>query len=90
MTDAEEYHALAQRLIAVETKLDILLGQLTGTHRDHEDRIRALESRKDVAPQVVANAARIRALEQWRWLVTGAVAAGSSVIGAVLNQLLGS
>jgi hypothetical protein len=92
----QEYAGLRDRLVAVETKLDIVLDRLGDGHLDHEARIRALESRTDHADRVDANAAqirenaaRIRGLERFRWAVTGAAATGGGALGALVAQLIG-
>lgn len=89
-TPTRDFDAVRDRLVAVETKLDIVLGQVTGVHQDHETRLRALESRADTVAMVRENTARIRALERFRWVVTGAAATGGGALGALVAQLLGA
>lgn len=92
----QEYAGLRDRLVAVETKIDIVLARLGDGYADHEGRLRALELRPDRTRELADHAAdlaqltsRIAQLERFRWLLTGAAAAGGGTLGAALVQLLG-
>jgi hypothetical protein len=96
MTTEQEYGTLRDRLVAVETKIDIVLVRLGDGHTDHEARIRALEARPDHARELAEHTAdmaqisgRIRGLERFRWVMTGAAATGGGALGALVAQLLG-
>lgn len=82
-----EYGALRDRLVAVETKLDLVLERLGDGHSDHEARIRALEQRVD--PSNVDHEARIRRLERMVWLAAGAASAAGGALGAWMSAVAG-
>lgn len=84
----QEYGELQERMTRVETKLDLVLGQLTGTHQDHEIRIRGLEQRVD--PTSGDHEFRIRKLERVMWIVAGAAATGGGAVGSLVASLIGS
>lgn len=93
----EEFSGLRDRLVAVETKIDIVLARLGDGHTDHEARLRALEARPDNSRELAEHAAdlaqvtnRVATLEKWRWLITGAAAAGGGTLGAFFASLMGA
>lgn len=50
--------------------------------------LRSLEDHKtEITKRYDDHDSRIRALEQWRWLVVGAGAAGGSAVSFLLNKL---
>jgi hypothetical protein len=89
MSTHEEYGQLRDRMVAVETKLDLVLAQLAGTHADHEARIRFLEQRVD--PSNAEHERRITALEHWRLKLIGAALGGGGIgggVGAAITAIL--
>ena len=88
VTSHEEWGLLRDRLVAVETKLDLVLGQLVGTHQDHEARLRVLEQRVD--PSNVDHESRIRKLERAMWIWAGAAGMAGGGLGAFLANVLGA
>ena len=96
MTTEQEYGNLRDRLVAVETKIDIVLVRLGDGHTDHETRLRILEAKPDTARELADHTAdiaqltkRIAGLERFRWVMTGAAATGGGAFGALLTPLLG-
>lgn len=81
----EEYGVLRDRLIAVETKLDLVLTRLGDGHSDHEVRLRTLEQRVD--PSNVDHEARIRKLERMIWVASGAASAMGGALGAWMSAV---
>jgi hypothetical protein len=81
VTPADEL-ALVERLIRIDTKLDVALAQ----QADHEGRIRALE--QDNSPGGhMDHEGRIRRIEKL-WLAAGTAAAGGGVLGQLLAALV--
>lgn len=95
-------------------RIDANVRQLLDVDRDHEIRIRAVESRTDHTAQLASIGAqltaldakiaasdervdtklagvddRLRGVDRWRWLVSGAFAAGGTGLGAALTAFLG-
>lgn len=68
---------MQDRLVRVETKLDLLIAELHPRHSDHEARIRALE--------VALSDVKVRVA-----LVAGGTGTVASVITAVLAHYLGA
>lgn len=85
MTSAGEPSAMIERLIRIDTKLDVALAQ----QADHEGRIRALEE-DNVRGGHHDHESRIRRLERSAWLLAGAAAAGGGVVGSIVGPLLGN
>lgn len=82
VTPADEL-ALVERLIRIDTKLDVALAQ----QADHEGRIRALE--QDNSPGGhMDHEGRIRRIEKSMWLAAGTAAAGGGVLGQLLAALV--
>lgn len=83
MTPTSDELALFERLIRIETKLDVA----NGNHLDHENRIRALE--QDNTPGGHQDhESRIRRMERSIWLAAGAAAAAGGVVGQIIGPLL--
>lgn len=83
-----EYDALRDRMIAVETKLDLVLARLETSAVDHEQRLRQLEGR----PVTMDHEERLRLLEtrtaSWRGALVaanGGLATLLAVIALVIN-----
>lgn len=82
----------------VETQLRVIaadLARLVARDDDHEIRLRAVESRADTSAQLTrvetkVNTVDVRltAIEKWRWLTTGATAAGGSALVLAVNNFL--
>ena len=87
LTTDQEYGQLRDRLVAVETKLDLVLDRLGDGHTDHETRIRALEQRVD--PSNMDHETRIRRLERTVWLAAGAASAAGGALGAWFSAVVG-
>lgn len=87
LSGTQEYDALRDRMIAVETKLDLLLAQLGTITADHEVRLRSLEGR----PLSTNHEDRLRQLESrtasWKGGIVAATS-GCSVILAVLALVI--
>ena len=82
---AEQLPGLIERMIRIETKLDIA----NERHLDHEGRIRALE--QDNTPGGHQDhESRIRRMERSLWLLAGAAAAGGGIVGSLVGPLIGS
>ena len=82
---AEQLPLLIERMIRIETKLDVS----NGNHQDHETRIRALEI--DNTPGGHADHEfRIRRLERSVWIAAGAAAAAGGILGSILGPLIGN
>lgn len=80
---AEQLPGLIERMIRIETKLDIA----NERHLDHEGRIRALET--DNTPGGHQDhEGRIRRLERSVWLAAGAAAAAGGVVGQIIGPLI--
>lgn len=80
---AGEPSAMIERLIRIDTKLDVALAQ----QADHEGRIRALE--QDNSPGGHQDhETRIRRMERSLWLLAGAAAAGGGIVGSIVGPLL--
>ncbi len=96
MNTHQEYGALQDRMTRVEVKLDLVLGQLGGTHQDHETRLRALEHRVDPGESDGARHARedhekrLRRVERWMWAVSGAAAVLGGAVGSLFGPLVGA
>lgn len=93
-TTTEGIDAVRDRLVVVETKLDMVLRQLDGSHSDHEARIRALEQRVDPphaehADRLVDHESRLRRLERTVWLAAGAAAAAGAGLGTFVASAFG-
>jgi hypothetical protein len=93
-TTTEGIDAVRDRLVVVETKLDMVLRQLDGSHSDHESRIRALEQRATSAPtehteKLVDHESRLRRLERTVWLAAGAAAAAGAGVGTFVASAFG-
>ncbi len=72
-----------ERLIRIDTKLDVALAQ----QADHEGRIRSLE--QDNTPGGHSDhETRIRRLERSVWIAAGAAAAGGGILGSIVGPLL--
>lgn len=83
---------VVERLVRIETKLDVLVVQTTTDRtrlEDHEVRLRELE-RTGVAPDVADHEIRIRGIERWKYalpiasiatLLTGTAAIIASIKG---------
>ncbi|MFC5997103.1 hypothetical protein ACFQE5_23095 [Pseudonocardia hispaniensis] len=89
ITPAPDYAALSDRLVRVETKLDMVIDRLDGSHDDHEDRIRALEQRPNPAVIAVDHESRLRRLERAVWVASGVALVGGGLVGGVVGPLLG-
>lgn len=75
---------LVERLIRIETKVDVALNQVT----DHEGRTRALE--QDNTPGGHQDhEARIRKLERSVWIAAGVCSGLGGVLGSVFGPILG-
>lgn len=74
------------------TKLDALTGQMTDLRvlvATVAGDTKAILGRIDAHDRArVDHEQRIRSLEQWRWLVTGAAAVGGGAVGAALSAAL--
>lgn len=57
--------------------------------RDHENRLRMIESTRMAAADVAKLEDRVRELEKWRWLVLGAAVAGGGGAAALARAVLG-
>jgi hypothetical protein len=87
--------AVVVTLARIETKLDGVLSQ----GADHESRIRKLESIDHDARIAVLEKhsttsgsdieGRLRALEKWRFVVMGALAAAGGTFGALIDKFTG-
>lgn len=101
---AGEPSALIERLIRIETKLDVNNatqldheGRLRsletdntpGGHLDHETRLRRLE---DEVPPGSRNdlETRVRRNERALWVIAGAAAAGGGIVGSILGPIIGN
>lgn len=80
---AEQLPSLIERMIRIETKLDVS----NGNYQDHENRIRALEQ-DNVSGGHQDHEGRIRRMERSLWLAAGAAAAGGGVIGQLIAPLI--
>jgi hypothetical protein len=96
---------LGTKLDGVAAAVDSLATAVSTQHGDHEGRMRLLEGRpapdKDLSdhearlrvlearPIDPSIPGRVRALERFRWLVTGAAAAGGGVVGGIVTAILG-
>jgi len=81
---AESTPALIERMIRIETKLDVF----NTSGQDHEARIRALEQ-DNIPGGHGDHESRIRRLERSVWLAAGAAAAGGGIVGQLITPLLG-
>jgi len=80
---AEQTPALIERMIRIETKLDVF----NQNGADHESRIRVLET--DNTPGGHQDhEGRIRRLERSVWLAAGAAAAGGGIVGQIIAPLI--
>ena len=75
--------ALIERLVRIETKLDLGNSQ----YADHELRIRDLE-RDNVTGGHADHELRIRRVEKSLWLLAGASAAGGGLVGSMVAPVL--
>lgn len=80
---AEQTPALIERMIRIETKLDLF----NTSGQDHEARIRALETDNTPGGHL-DHESRIRRLERQVWLAAGAAAAGGGVVGQLIAPLI--
>ena len=75
--------AVAEPRATLSTKLDSLADRMEPRAADVEARLRVLEGdRPDPSHE-----ARLSKLEQWRWLITGAAAAGGGAAGWLTSTL---
>lgn len=81
---AEQLPGLIERMIRIETKLDVA----NGNHQDHENRLRTLEN-DNVLGGHQDHESRIRRLERSVWLAAGAAAAGGGILGSIVGPLIG-
>jgi hypothetical protein len=82
---AEQLPGLIERMIRIETKLDVS----NGNHQDHENRLRMLE--QDNTPGGHQDhETRIRRMEKSLWLLAGVAAAGGGIVGSIVGPLIGS
>lgn len=83
----QEFGDLRDRLVSLETKVDLVLDRLTMATEDHEVRIRMLEGR----PATADHESRLRELEgrtaTWKGAIV-AVTSGLSALMAVLALVL--
>ena len=93
---AEQLPGLIERMIRIETKLDVI-GQ---NHTDHEGRLRLLEASSAAVANIEGrlqsgvttfndHESRLRSLERRMWVTAGVALLGGSVVGAVLGPILG-
>jgi hypothetical protein len=75
--------ALFERLIRIETKLDVS----NANAADHEGRLRALELTTPTGGHQ-DHEIRIRRVERSVWLIAGAAAAGGGIVGQLIAPLL--
>jgi hypothetical protein len=99
---AGEPSALIERLIRIETKLDVSnttqldhegrirsleIDNTPGGHQDHEARLRRIED--EVPPGSRKDLEiRVRRNERALWIIAGAAAAGGGIIGSILGPLI--
>lgn len=83
MTPTSDDLALFERLIRIETKLDVANGNAI----DHEARLRALEQ-DNVPGGHLDHESRLRRVERSLWVIAGAAAAGGGVVGQLVAPLL--
>lgn len=83
MTPTSDDLALFERLIRIETKLDVANGNAI----DHETRIRALEQ-DNVPGGHMDHESRLRRVERSLWVIAGAAAAGGGIVGQLVAPLL--
>lgn len=83
MTPTSDDLGLFERLIRIETKLDVANGNAV----DHETRLRAIE--QDHVPGAYQDhETRLRRVERSLWLIAGAAAAGGGVVGQLIAPLI--
>lgn len=83
MTPTSDDLALFERLIRIETKLDVA----NGSQLDHEGRIRTLE--QDNTPGGhTDHESRLRRLERSAWLLAGAAATGGGILGSIVGPYI--
>lgn len=88
--NGQEYGEMRDRMTRVETKLDLVLGQLSGAHTDHESRIRALEKHAGMPnASDLDHESRLRKLERTVWIWAGAAAAAGGGIGGFIATTFG-
>lgn len=80
----EQLPGLVERMIRIETKLDVIHEQ----RQDHDARLRTLEI--DNTPGGHQDhETRIRRLEKSVWIAAGFAAAGGGALGSVLGAVFG-
>lgn len=85
---AEATRPVLERLVRLETNLDVSRNSCTDHLADHEARLRALE--RDKSPGAHEDhESRIRRLERSWWRLTGAAAAVGGVLGSIAGPLIG-
>jgi len=81
-TSADDY-ASRDRLTRVETKLDILIADLTPRHRDNDDRHRAADARLRAIEVAVSE------MKTKIALISALAGAGAGVITGIVAKLIG-
>lgn len=84
MDSTGDFGPLIERLIRIETKVDVSLTQVA----DHEGRTRALEIDNTPGGHL-DHETRIRKLERSVWIAAGACSAVGGGLGALLGPILG-
>lgn len=99
---AGEPSALIERLIRIETKLDVNNStqldhegrlraleedNVRGGHQDHENRLRRIED--ELPPGTRKDLEnRVRRNERALWIIAGAASAGGGILGSLIGPLL--
>jgi hypothetical protein len=85
---ADATRPVLERLVRLETNLDVSTSSYADHFADHEARLRALEREKGPGAHD-DHETRIRRLERSWWRLTGAAAAVGGVLGSIVGPLLG-
>lgn len=85
--NGDQSFALLERLIIIET----LLKEQTHSDRDHEARIRALESERhpDHETRLTDLNTRLRTVERAVWVAAGVAAALGGAVGGIVGPMIG-